>query len=127
MTEGLAGMHIGDVNLHNRRLHGPDSILQSNGRMRIGTRIQDNAVRLKTRLLYLVNQLTLNVRLKIVYPHFGILRTKFCQTVVKRDLSVDGRFAFPQQIYVGSVDDLYPHIRFFLIFARKGHYFKVQR
>lgn len=60
-------MHIGDMNLNHRSSDRPDRILQGNGRMGIGPRIQDDAVRIKTHLLYLVYQLSFDVGLEIVY------------------------------------------------------------
>ena len=57
-------MYIRDMHLNHRRSDRTDSILQSDGRMGVSTRIQNDAVHIKTYLLNLVYQLSLNVGLE---------------------------------------------------------------
>ena len=52
--------------------------------MGIGPRIQDDAIRIKTHLLYLVYQLSFDVGLKIVYLYIRILFTESGKVVFKR-------------------------------------------
>ena len=70
-------MHIRNMYLDNRRSNRTDSILQGDRGMRVGTRIQDNPIYIKTGLLNLIYQLSFNVRLKVVYLYISILLTKF--------------------------------------------------
>ena len=77
MTESLTSMHIRNMYLDNRRSNRTDSILQGDRGMRVGTRIQDNPIYIKTGLLNLIYQLSFNVRLKVVYLYISILLTKF--------------------------------------------------
>ena len=86
-------MHIGDMNLNHRSSDRPDRILQGNGRMGIGPRIQDDAVRIKTHLLYLVYQLSFDVGLEIVYLYIRILFTESGKVVFKSTTAINGRFA----------------------------------
>jgi hypothetical protein len=104
-----------------------DRILQGNGRMGIGPRIQDDAVRIKTHLLYLVYQLSFDVGLEIVYLYIRILLTESGKVVFKSNTAINGRFAFTQQIYIGAVNNLYSHNTFFYTFVHREHSFKVQR
>ena len=96
-------MHIGDMNLNHRSSDRPDRILQGNGRMGIGPRIQDDAVRIKTHLA--VSCLSTLLRCWIgnslsVHPAYF---TESGKVVVKSNTAINGRFAFTQQIYIGAV------------------------
>ena len=51
--------------------------------MGVSTCIQDNSVYIKTGLLNLVYQLSLDVRLEIVYLYISILLTKFDKVIFK--------------------------------------------
>ena len=66
-------MHIRYMYLDNRRSNRTDSILQGDRGMRIGTRIQDNPIYIKTGLLNLIYQLSFNVRLEVVYLYISCL------------------------------------------------------
>ena len=120
-------MYIRDMNLNHRSGDRPDRILQSNGRMGVGTRVQNDTVRIETRLLYLVYQLSFDVGLKIVYLYIRILFTEFGKLVFKSNTAINGRFTFSQQIYIGAVNNLYSHNTFFYTFVHREHSFKVQR
>ena len=93
-------MHIGDMNLNHRSSDRPDRILQGNGRMGIGPRIQDDAVRIKTHLLYLVYQLSFDVGLEIVYLYIRILLTESGKVVFKSNTAINGRFALDRKSVV---------------------------
>ena len=45
LAKRLAGMHIGEVNLNDGKIHSGQSIPNCNTRMRISRRIDDNAIR----------------------------------------------------------------------------------
>ena len=85
--------------------------------MCIGSCIQNDTIGIESHLLYLVNQLPLNIRLIVINLYLRILCTKFRQIILKRNASINGRFTFTQQIYIGAVYYLYPHNRFLFIFA----------
>src|SRR5699024_177675 len=115
--KSLAGMYIRDMHLNHRRSDRTDSILQSDGRMGVSTRIQNDAVHIKTYLLNLVYQLSLNVGLEIVNLYIRIFLTEFGKVVFKSNATVNGRFTFAQEIYIGAVNNLYPHNTIFYTFA----------
>ena len=58
--------------------------------MGVSTCIQDNSVYIKTGLLNLVYQLSLDVRLEIVYLYISILLTKFDKVIFKSNTAVNG-------------------------------------
>ena len=76
-------MYIRDMHLNHRRGDRTDSILQSDGRMGVSTRIQNDAVHIKTYLLNLVYQLSLNVGLEIVNLYIRIFLAEFGKVVFK--------------------------------------------
>ena len=76
-------MYIRDMHLNHRRSDRTDSILQSDGRMGVSTRIQNDAVHIKTYLLNLVYQLSLNVGLEIVNLYIRIFLAEFGKVVFK--------------------------------------------
>ena len=110
-------MHIRNMYLDNRRSNRTDSILQGDRGMRVGTRIQDNPIYIKTGLLNLIYQLSLNVRLKVVYLYISILLTKFGKVIFKSNTAVNGRFTFAQQIDIRAINYLYPHNTIFYTFV----------
>ena len=110
-------MYIRDMHLNHRRSDRTDSILQSDGRMGVSTRIQNDAVQIKTYLLNLVYQLSLYVGLEIVNLNIRIKVTEFGKVVFKCRATVYGRFTFAQEIYIGAVNNLYPHNTIFYTFA----------
>lgn len=55
------------------------------------------------------------------------LRTESGKVVFKSNTAINGRFAFTQQIYIGTVNNLYSHNTFFYTFVHREHSFKVQR
>src|SRR3712207_9204242 len=103
MAERLTIVHVGYMHFDYRRRHCPDSILQSDRRVRVSACIQDNSVCFESNPLNAVYHLTLDVRLKIVDFHVSIPFTKLFQVVFKCNASVDGRFTLSQQIYVWAV------------------------
>ena len=110
-------MYIRDMHLNHRRSDRTDSILQSDGRVSVSTRIQNDAVHIKTHLLNLVYQLSLNVGLEIVNLYIRIFLTEFGKVVLKSNATVNGRFTFAQEIYIGAINNLYPHNTIFYTFA----------
>ena len=102
-------MHIRNMHLYNRSRYSPNSILQSDGRVGIGTGIQDNAIRFKPDLLDSVYHFSFYIGLKIINLNISIFSTQLGQIVFKRNTPVDGRFTLTQQIDVRAVDNLYPH------------------
>ena len=85
--------------------------------MGVSTCIQDNSVYIKTGLLNLVYQLSLDVRLEIVYLYISILLTKFDKVILQSNTAVNGRFTFAQQIYIRAINNLYPHNTIFYTFV----------
>ena len=78
--------------------------------MGVSTCIQDNSVYIKTGLLNLVYQLSLDVRLEIVYLYISILLTKFDKVVSLANFSVimpAGVWAFILHFRVTSLDFIY--------------------
>ncbi len=110
-------MHIRDMYLNHRRSDRTDSILQGDGCMCVSTRIQNDAIHIKTHLLNLIYQLSLNVGLEIVNLYIRIFLTEFSQIVFKSYATVNGRFTFAQEIYIGAVNNLYPHNTIFYTFV----------
>ena len=83
MAKLLTGMYIRDVHLNHGSCHGADSILQSNGSMRISPCIQHDAVIIKTHFVYFVDHLTFHIRLIIRYFNVRISMAQFHQIVFK--------------------------------------------
>ena len=77
MTELLTTVNVGDMDFDDRTLQRTDAVVQRDARVRIGTRVQHDAVVAleESRLLHLVDQLTLHVALIVVYLHVGIALT----------------------------------------------------
>ena len=85
--------------------------------MGVSTCIQDNSVYIKTGLLNLVYELSLDVRLELVYLYISILLTKFDKVIFKSNTAVNGRFTFAQQIDIRAINNLYPHNTIFYTFV----------
>ena len=77
MTKSLAACTLEICTSTTGESDRTDSILQSDGRMGVSTRIQNDAVHIKTYLLNLVYQLSLNVGLEIVNLYIRIFLTEF--------------------------------------------------
>ena len=95
-------MYIRDMNLNHRSGGPTGSHLAEQWTYECSTRVQDDAVRIKTHLLYLVYQLSFDVGLEIVYLYIRILLTESGKVVFKSNTAINGRFAFTQQIYIGG-------------------------
>ena len=77
MAELLAGVDIGDMHFHDGSLHSPDSILERNARMSVGSGIENYSVPVKSHLMYLVDELSLHVRLIVAKVNVGITLHEF--------------------------------------------------
>ena len=96
MAELLTGMDIADVHLDDRSVHGTDGILQGDGRVGIGTSIENDAVMVKARNMNAVDKFTLDVGLVIVNLHVRIAATQLGQVLVELHRSVHPRLATAQ-------------------------------
>ena len=106
VAESLAGVHVADVHLHHGGGHGADGVLQGDGRVGIGARVEDDAVIIEAHPVDAVDELALDVGLEIIYLHLGMAAAQGGQAVVERRGAIDARLAAAQQIEVGAVDDL---------------------
>lgn len=130
MAKGFATMHVRNVHFDHWSGDRTNGILQSNGCMGISSSIENNPVYFKPRLLDTVNHFSFYVRLKIIYFYINIRLTEVQEIVLESNTPIDGRFALAQQIYIGAINNLYPHHSnptIFKYLCPKEHYFKVQR
>ncbi len=120
MTERLALVHVADMHLDGRRRHGTKGILKRNGRVGVGAGVEYNAVEVEAYLMDFVDELPLYVALVIFQLHIGEVATQIRQESLKRNSAVYARFAAPQQINIGTVYDLYPHLFVYLCSCECG-------
>ena len=71
--------------------------------MGVGTGIEDDAVVGEAHLLHLVNHLSLDITLEVVYLNVVILLAQLCKIVVERAAAVDAWFANAQEVQVRTV------------------------
>ena len=109
MAELLALMHIRDMHLDDRTLERADAIVQGHTGVGIGTGIENDAVERETYLLHLVDELALDIALKVANLHVRILRLQLRQIGLERHLSVDAWLALAKQVEIGAIDDLNFH------------------
>ena len=98
MAELLTLVDIGDVDFDDGTAQRADTVLKRHTGMRIGAGIQHDTIVTaeETRLLHLINQLTLDVALIIVYLDIGEAFTQFRQVAVKRLRAIDARLTLAQ-------------------------------
>ena len=116
VTERLALMHIGDMNLDDRALQRADAIVERHTCVGIGTRIENDAVVAfeEAHLLHLVDELTLNITLETGNLDTGELGLQRRQVALKRLIAIDTRFALSQQIEVRTIDNLNLHTPYYI-------------
>src|SRR5579872_5254752 len=110
LAEFLPGMHITDMDFYHRRLDSGNSISNGHRRMRVTTRIKDNAVERKTRPLQLIDQLPFHIALKVMEGDCRVFLLQLSKILFKGLIAIYLRFACPQQVQVRAVDDRYMHI-----------------
>ena len=98
MAELLTLVDIGDVDLDDGTAQRADTVLQRHTGMRVGSGIQHDTIVTaeEPRLLHLINQLTLDVALIIVYLDIGEALTQFRQVAVERLRAIDARLTLAQ-------------------------------
>ena len=109
-------MHIADMHLYYGSRYCPNSILQSYGRMRIGSCIEYDSVTVKSYFMDFIDHLPFNIALIVIKSNIGIHPAQIFQIRFKRDRSVYTRLTFAQQIYIRTVNDLYSHLFIYLCF-----------
>ena len=109
MAELFTFVHVGDVNLNARTFQTPDAVLQGNTCMGIGTCIEYDTVAVEAHFLYLVDYLTLQIALVVVYANFRKAAAQLLQIVFPGTLTVDFRFSNAQQVQVWTIDNLNSH------------------
>lgn len=117
-------MDIADMHLNHRCVHTLYRIHHGYAVMRIGTSIQDDTIIVKTNLLNLVYQLTLNITLVIVNLNLRICISQTIQILIKTCLPVYFWFPFAKQVQIWAIDDLDSHN--YSLFLRVQRYKKKQ-
>ena len=110
MSEFLTFMNIGDMNFHYGAFHASYTVLQGYTGMCIGAGIENNSVVAESYFLQLVDELTLDIALIILYLDIGIFSLQLWKVTFERIAAVNSRLANTKQIEVGAIDDLYLHI-----------------
>ena len=108
VPEGFALVDIRDVNLDHRNIERGERIVNGDGGVRIGARIDDDAGAHRPRFLNPVDEFALMVRLVADHGKAERLRAR-CHLLLdrgKRGRTVDVRFAAPQQIEVRPVQHI---------------------
>ena len=114
VAEVLALVHIGDMHLDDGCGDSTDAVVQGDTGVGIGTGIEHDAVVSESHLLHLVDEFSLHIALIVVYLHAGIALPQLFETSLKGVAAIDARFAFAQQVEVGTVDNLYLHLVLFM-------------
>ena len=112
VAELLALVYIRDMHLDDGTAQRTDAVVQRHTGVGVGTGIEHDTViaAIEARLLHLIDKLTLNIALEIVYLDVGKSRTQLLQVAVKRLTAVDARLTLAKQVQVRAVDNLYFHL-----------------
>lgn len=105
MPERLALTNVGNVHLNHGDADGPDTVCYSDGGMRVGSGIHHHPVVKAVGFLQFVNQITFMIRLVVIQLHIGEIPTHGFKVLLKRNTSINLRFAASKQVEVGTIDD----------------------
>lgn len=111
MTKLLTFVNIGNMNLKNRRTYPRHRIRNCHGGMRVASCIEQDPLVGKAHLMNFVNNLSLNIALKIIQLNLRKLLSERIQIRFKRLATVHFRFPLSQKIEIGTVNDLNFHER----------------
>jgi len=109
LSERLAGVHITDVYLHHRGSDGSHRVGQRNGRVRVGARVEDDAVYRKPDFVELVDECAFVVTLKKGDVELRKICLQLQEERIKSSVSVHLRFPLAEEVEVGSVEDVNVH------------------
>lgn len=108
LAEVFAGLDGADVDLHSRDSDGLEGVEDGHARMRVGCRVDDDAVDLPIGLLDLVDDAALVVGLEdldLVKALCGACLLADLDQAVVVVAAVDARLANAEHVEVGAVDD----------------------
>src|ERR1700751_1176749 len=94
---------------NNGSLDRCNSITNSNRSMRKSSGIKNDSIKRITNTLYLIDQFTFDIALKIVELNRRILLFQFFKISFEWLITVDICFAFAKQVKVGAINDRYLH------------------
>src|SRR5208282_5604578 len=111
MPERFAPIHVRQMHLDHWNTHGLDGVANRNAGVRVCARIDQEYVALAARLLNSIDDPAFAVRLKRLNPHFKLASQvlEFLVDIGQAGSAVDFRFAFAEEIQVGSMDHQHGH------------------
>src|SRR4051812_20885331 len=111
MPELLTRIDIRDMHFNDGRRNCCDGIVDRYGGVGIGTSVKDDAIKFKTNLLYDIDNLALNVRLKIMKLNLWKTLDQRLKKRFKALSPIDMGFTFSQKVQVWAIDNLNSHRR----------------
>ena len=103
VAELFSCVHVGDMYFHHGGRNCFYGITNRHGGMCISPRVQDYSIRSETRLLYLVDDLPFDVRLKIVDFNPLVILLQPVQVLIERGVSVYAGLSRAQQVEFGPL------------------------
>lgn len=93
MAELLARSHLTEMHLYHGRAKRTYTVEQRNAGVRVGARIEDDAIVAEAHLLHLVDEQSFHVALEIFYVHLGIHGAQLRQIALHRLVAIDTRLS----------------------------------
>lgn len=119
MAKLLTLVYIADVYLDSGGADGLECIEQSHAGVGVRTGVEHDAVVTESHFVYLVYQVAFVIALVVSYLDVGIALTQGLQVGLKPLIAIDAGLSFAQKVQIRSVDNLYFHLFFVLLWGQR--------